>query len=138
LKSHYEALKKSGIDLTRGFKAKSTREFERNVTIKLYGYQTVRQYHHDISSVHVLGNIKIPVFCLSSLDDPIVIKECIPYEEIELNPNIMLAVTRTGGHIGWYKGIKHPQRWYTTPVTEVFNYLSSKEAEEASRNNHSE
>jgi predicted alpha/beta-fold hydrolase len=39
---------------------------------------------------------------------------------------MLLAVTRTGGHIGWYQGLKTPERWFVHPITEVFDYFSSK------------
>jgi predicted alpha/beta-fold hydrolase len=68
----------------------------------------VRKYHTDVSSVHHLHKIEVPVFCLSALDDPVVTADCIPYDDIMHNPNMMLAVTNTGGHIGWYQGIKYP------------------------------
>lgn len=58
----------------------------------------------------MLHDIKVPVFALSSLDDPVITKHNIPYNEFPRNPNLILAVTRTGGHIGWYTGILRPKR----------------------------
>ena len=114
-----------GFNIQAGLKAKNTKEFDEAITLPIHGYKTVREYYDSISCVHVLHNIQVPVFCLSCKDDPICIEECIPYDEIKNNPNIVLAVTRTGGHVGWYTGIRNPQRWYPIPVCEVLNFIHS-------------
>ena len=90
------------------------------------GYKTVREYYDDVSCVHHLHNITIPVFCLQALDDPVVTRDVIPYDDIVRNPNMLLAVTRTGGHVGWYTGNRTPQRWYPQPVLEVIDFLHNQ------------
>ncbi len=37
-------------------------------------------------------------------DDPIAPKEAIPFEAIEANPQCLLVLTPTGGHLGWCGG----------------------------------
>lgn len=38
-------------------------------------------------------------------DDPIAPKEAIPFEAIQANPNCLLVLTPTGGHLGWCGGV---------------------------------
>jgi predicted alpha/beta-fold hydrolase len=58
------------------------------------------------------------LLCLNALDDPIAAPECIPYDEIKTNPNVVLATTDYGGHIGWFEHNKKPIRWMVKPLTE--------------------
>ena len=37
-------------------------------------------------------------------DDPIAPHDAIPYEALAQNPNCLLVVTPTGGHLGWCSG----------------------------------
>jgi predicted alpha/beta-fold hydrolase len=55
-------MRKSGFDFDRAMESTTSREFDELITIEMHGYKTVGQYHRDISSVHVLHNIKVPVF----------------------------------------------------------------------------
>eukprot|EP01119_Soliformovum_irregulare_P001360 TRINITY_DN11080_c0_g1_i1.p1 TRINITY_DN11080_c0_g1~~TRINITY_DN11080_c0_g1_i1.p1 ORF type:complete len:432 (-),score=79.61 TRINITY_DN11080_c0_g1_i1:158-1453(-) len=71
---------------------------------RLYGYQDLDLYHADISCHDDVSRVKIPLYVIHALDDPIVPKEAVPYEAIRKNPNCILAVTRTGGHTGWLQG----------------------------------
>lgn len=44
-----------------------------------------------------LRNIRVPTFYLNALDDPFFGPHCIPIEECSYD-NIMIGVTKTGGH----------------------------------------
>jgi len=44
-----------------------------------------------------------------SKDDPIAGKETIEYDPCQKNPNILLAVTESGGHLGYYSSIFSPK-----------------------------
>eukprot|EP00798_Chlamydomonas_sp_ICE-L_P012966 gene12966-12786_t len=56
------------------------------------------------SSSRFVDKVTIPLLCIQALDDPIAPKEAIPYQEIASNPNVILATTRGGGHLGWVSG----------------------------------
>ena len=45
--------------------------------------------------------IKIPVMCLSSVNDPVIPREQIPYDEVKKRPNALLVTTEYGGHCGF-------------------------------------
>ena len=41
---------------------------------------------------------------VQAADDPIAPKEAIPFKALEENPNCLLVLTPTGGHLGWCSG----------------------------------
>lgn len=45
------------------------------------------------------------------------------------NSNLVLALTRGGGHLGWWTGFK-PKRWLKQPVGEFVRMIFSQEAQE--------
>lgn len=47
-------------------------------------------------SIHSIDKIKIPVLFLQSFDDPILSKSTLPFDEIKLNPNLIMVVTNIG------------------------------------------
>lgn len=44
------------------------------------------------------------VYNLQAADDPIAPQEAIPFKALEANPNCLLVLTPTGGHLGWCGG----------------------------------
>jgi len=56
-------------------------------------------------------------------DDPIAPKHAIPIEELEANPNCILVVTPTGGHLGWCSGSEGilGAPWTDTALAEYFS-----------------
>ena len=98
-----------GINIEEVYNTQRSFEFDTKYTCKLLGYKNPEQYYRESSSVQNLHNIKKPTLAISALDDPVVTKDCIPYEEFKTNPNIMLAVTRRGVHLGWFTGMS-PKR----------------------------
>lgn len=63
----------------------------------------------------------MPTLFIHSLDDPICVKEGIPFEEFIKNENCILIATQKGGHIEWFTGSK-PVRWAYKPALEFLNY----------------
>mmetsp|Transcript_22213 Transcript_22213/g.21911 ORF Transcript_22213/g.21911 Transcript_22213/m.21911 type:complete len:259 (+) Transcript_22213:320-1096(+) len=113
LQTNWQALEEIGkesIDLEKALKAESVYEFDNLITCKIHQYETPDHYYQDASCVNYMKNIEIPTFALSSLDDPVVTSECIPYDEFKANPKLILGVTRTGGHVGWFNGMVTPRR----------------------------
>ncbi|KAI9350296.1 Alpha/Beta hydrolase protein [Obelidium mucronatum] len=92
-------------------------EFDESITRRMFGFRTVYEYYRCGSSAQFIPAIAIPTLLLSDLNDPIAMKESIPYADILGNPNLVLAVTKRGGHLGWYEGWL-PRRWYPKPIIE--------------------
>jgi predicted alpha/beta-fold hydrolase len=56
----------------------SLSQYIERVIVKMEGMKSVAQYHHDSSCTHRLHDIKIPLFFLSALDDPVLGNKSIP------------------------------------------------------------
>ena len=95
--------------------------FDNHVTKNIFGYRTVDEYYRVASSAQYVPDIKIPFIALNALDDPISIKGCIPFDEIECNPNCVLVTTAGGGHLGWWAA--DGTRWYAAVVAEWIQSL---------------
>ena len=77
-----------------------------NIIVKIENFKNVSQYYHESSCTHRLHDIKIPLFFLSSFDDPILGNKTIPIDKCY--ENIFLGVTKAGGHIGFFEGFLCP------------------------------
>lgn len=77
-------------------------------------------YYAGSSSARALPRVSIPLLCIQAANDPIAPAAAIPYDAVTANPNLLLAVTPTGGHLGWAAGpgapFGHP--WTDGAVTE--------------------
>ncbi|KAI0519636.1 hypothetical protein KFK09_007090 [Dendrobium nobile] len=104
------------------------RFYDRALTIGLKGYAqlyTVDTYYRRCSSVSYVGNVSVPLLCISALDDPVCTKEAIPWDECRANKNIILATTVHGGHLGYFEGITASSVWWARAVDEFLSVLHS-------------
>lgn len=46
----------------------------------------------------------MPLLFISALDDPVVDPESMPVDVPEKNPNVIVVLTRRGGHLGFLEG----------------------------------
>ncbi|KDO34534.1 hypothetical protein SPRG_00597 [Saprolegnia parasitica CBS 223.65] len=108
------------VDLDHLRSATNLREYDDRFTRLVFGYETVSDFYRQGSSVHYIKHIAIPTLFLSAYDDPICVQQGIPYDDCAANPNIVLAVTHGGGHLGFYEG---PDRvpWSPQVVAEYCN-----------------
>lgn len=87
----------------------------RDLTARVFGYATVGAYYRDASSVDRLLNIRIPTFIVHAEDDPVAMKDGIPYDEIKSNPYAFMVLTSHGGHLSWFE--LNGQRWFARTVS---------------------
>jgi predicted alpha/beta-fold hydrolase len=109
------------FDMKQIESSKIITEFDEAVTRRVFGFRTVHEYYRKGSSAQYVPDIEIPGLLFSALDDPIAHQEAIPVHEVWGNPNIILATTSKGGHIGWFTGFFRPQRWFAKPVGDFFH-----------------
>jgi predicted alpha/beta-fold hydrolase len=81
--------------------AKSFAQFDSDVTAKLHGFASAREYYQKCSSRHFLGDIQKPLFCLDSLDDPCLDPCRLP---TQWPSSVTSTVTTWGGHLGYLGG----------------------------------
>jgi hypothetical protein len=100
-------------------------EFDQSVTAPTFGFSTADEYYRFASCVYDLPYLNIPTLLLSAMDDPISHQDLIPYNEVKVNPNIVLALTANGGHLGWFEatGILPRKRWIQKPIVQFIHAL---------------
>jgi predicted alpha/beta-fold hydrolase len=103
------------IDVAAVRRSQHLFEFDREVTLKVFGYATVGEYHRDASSIDNLLKVRVPVLVLHAKDDPIAVNEAVPYDEVKANPYVFMAVTDRGGHLSWEQ---LGGRWFAKPVSD--------------------
>ena len=87
LQSHvikqYDILKKHekeyGYDLDRCLKTKRIQEFDKLFMVPINGFSSIDELYMTGSSKYHIPYIKIPTLLFHSMDDPICIKEAIPF-----------------------------------------------------------
>ncbi|CAL9131191.1 unnamed protein product [Musa textilis] len=108
-------------------KSCSVRDFDSHATCHVGKFETVDTYYRCCSSVGFIGNVAVPLLCISSLDDPVCTREAIPWDECRANQNIVLATTAHGGHLAYFEGLTAHSLWWVGAVREFLNVLHSSE-----------
>ncbi|CAN8253538.1 unnamed protein product [Cochlearia groenlandica] len=106
-------------------KSRSVREFDNYATRLVGKFETTDTYYRRSSSTQFVGNVAVPLLCISALDDPVCTMEAIPWDECRGNKNIVLATTTHGGHLAYYEGITANSMWWVRAVQEYFELLLS-------------
>jgi predicted alpha/beta-fold hydrolase len=109
-------------------------DFDDEFTRKTFKFESVHEYYYQASCYHFLPSIVRPTLCLNALDDPIVPDKVIPYSQLAANPHIILATTKSGGHLGWYQNRFFPRRWFAPPVAEFLAALARADLSMAQEN----
>ncbi|CAL5095119.1 unnamed protein product [Urochloa decumbens] len=114
----------------------SIREFDRHATCVVAKYETVDTFYRKCSSANYIGNVSVPLLCISALDDPLCTREAIPWDECRANKNIVLATTTNGGHLAFFEGLTAGKLWWVRPVSEFLcalrdsSYMHRQKAQE--------
>ncbi|KAL9449445.1 hypothetical protein AB3S75_011389 [Citrus x aurantiifolia] len=106
-------------------KSRSIRDFDSHATCLVGKFETVDTYYRNCSSSTYVGNVSIPLLCISSLDDPVCTVEAIPWDECRANKNVVLATTWHGGHLAFFEGITAAGMWWVRAVNEYLGVLHS-------------
>ncbi|KAG2627290.1 hypothetical protein PVAP13_3KG123701 [Panicum virgatum] len=97
---------------------------------------TVDTFYRKCSSANYIGNVSVPLLCISALDDPLCTREAIPWDECRANKNIVLATTPNGGHLAFFEGLTARRLWWVRPVSEFLcalhdsSYMHRQKAQE--------
>ena len=90
------------FDLTNLARIRTVREFDDAFTAPHHGFRDAADYYHRASSLRVVDRIATPTLVISAEDDPFVPPEQFRNAVVTGNPHITAAVTRHGGHCGFY------------------------------------
>lgn len=90
------------------------------------------EYYRRGNSVNVVSNVARPMLALTADDDPIVPWHVLPamVEGVKTNPNVVLAHSESGGHLGWFAGPRG-ERWIKHPIAQFASAMFDAHAEKA-------
>ncbi len=72
-------------------------------TAPIHGFNGAIDYYTKCSSKQFLPNISQPTLIVTSVDDPFLALEAIPYEQAKESPNVYLYPCKYGGHVGFHQ-----------------------------------
>jgi uncharacterized protein len=91
------------VDLAAVRRARTFAAYDRVVTAPLHGFADEVDYWRRASCGPYLAKVRRPTLCISAVDDPFVPARALPDPAV-LPPNVVLEVTRRGGHVGFIEG----------------------------------
>jgi predicted alpha/beta-fold hydrolase len=77
----------------------------------MFDFDSVDDYYIKSSSVRDIANLKIPSLFLNAHNDKLSPVDTIDLEQtFRKNDNLILLLTRWGGHVCWFHGLRKPKR----------------------------
>lgn len=116
----------AGIEIDWEARARHVQDIERELIVPAYGYRDLREYHDDHSCDWRLPLVRTPLLCVANLEDPLVSKDIVdvPIRAASINENVIAAVTKHGGHVGWISSLRE-EAWYVRAMFEYFEATRS-------------
>jgi len=106
-------------------RVRTIREFDERITAPHGGYRDASDYYARTSSRAVLGRIRVPTLIVHSADDPLIPTEPFHDQTIADNPDVLLVLTRRGGHVGFLsdRAAGEDRHWAENRLVEFFTRL---------------
>ena len=82
---------------------KSFWQYDDRVVARLHGFEDVHDYYRRSSSRQYLKAIEVPTLLIQAFDDPFMTPAVLP-QSSELSSNVVLEITKGGGHVGFVEG----------------------------------
>uniref|UniRef100_A0A7S1WKX9 AB hydrolase-1 domain-containing protein n=1 Tax=Alexandrium catenella TaxID=2925 RepID=A0A7S1WKX9_ALECA len=117
---------RSRLDVGRLLRARTMRQIEEASICPVHGYEDAREYYAKNSPAPLLERISVPTLVIHAEDDPVVSMATLPVEAMRRNPNIYVAVTRRGGHIGWGSGGLGAASWTDSMAVHFMQACASR------------
>lgn len=97
----------SRLDMKSVARAQSFRDFDEQVYCKMYGYKDAPEYWRHNNPMRNINNVSVPFMCINSLDDPICLKELVPFDFFKRKDHCLLVATDKGGHCAFMERLYH-------------------------------
>nr|XP_039257873.1 phospholipase ABHD3-like [Styela clava] len=95
----------SVVDHEKVEKSAFLRDFDTHFTAPVFGYKTTEDYFNDsIFCGDKMENVKRPLLCVNSNDDPFSPERGLPKMEVTQTENVALVMTYGGGHVSHLDG----------------------------------
>ena len=88
------------IDWSRLMRGTRLRDLEAATICPMNGFNDPEDYY--AFAKPEVSQVTVPLLVMHARDDPIIGYEELPLSELKANPNISLAITPTGGHLGYH------------------------------------
>ena len=111
-------------------RVRTIREFDEHITAPHGGYGGASDYYDRTSSRAVIPRIRVPALVIHSADDPLIPAEPFRDPGITSNPEVLLVLTRSGGHVGFISAPApgEDRHWAENRVVEFCRALARAEA----------
>ncbi len=113
------------IPFDKVMQATTVHDFDSAVVVPSFGFEDVHHYYNESTTGPLLErHVGVPTLIAHAADDPICCATAIPIHAPQGNPNIMVAMTATGGHVAWLQGMWPQGRsWIDEPLAEFFDAI---------------
>ncbi|HEX6184820.1 MAG TPA: alpha/beta fold hydrolase [Pyrinomonadaceae bacterium] len=107
-------------DTGRLRRVRTIRDFDEHYTAPHGGYRDAADYYARTSSRAVIPDIRVPTLIVHALDDPLIPAEPFGDPGIADNPDVLLVLTRRGGHVGFLadRTLPEDRHWAENRVIE--------------------
>ena len=82
-------------------RARTIREFDDRLTAPIHGFRDAADYYARCSAKRFVGSVDLPMLLVHGHDDPLAPGSSVPLDTIRRRPNLSLALTERGGHLGF-------------------------------------
>ncbi len=97
------------IDLASFDRVNSFQSYDEFYSVPLNGFANTDELYLSSSAVYQLANIQVPCLMVQAKNDPFLAANSFPIEIAENNPQLILEVCHSGGHVGF---LSHRHEWY--------------------------
>ena len=102
-------------------------DIDRYLTCPLLGFETTEAYYDSIACEPYLPAVRAPLLLLNALDDPCVHPSLLPGKDVlKNNPNLVLATTSMGGHLGWTENVRGDTGWLERTCARYLKFVRSR------------
>jgi predicted alpha/beta-fold hydrolase len=118
-------LRPGAFDTRHLHSVRTIRQFDERYTAPHGGYRDAADYYARTSSRAVIHAIRVPALIIHAEDDPLIPVEPFSDRGIADNPDVLLVLTRRGGHVGFLsdRAAGEDRHWAENRVVEFFNSL---------------
>lgn len=89
----------------------------------LAGFETREAYYLGSNPMDVAGNVAVPVLVINAADDPVCVERNVHrhLNELQQLPRMSLALTRSGGHCGFFGTLRTADSWSDCAIAEYLD-----------------
>ena len=100
-KAREKAARFPGVVAPGAATARTIREFDDRLTAPIHGFRDAADYYARCSAKRFVDPVDLPMLLIHARDDPLAPGSSVPVETIRRRPNLSLALTKRGGHLGF-------------------------------------